>query len=124
MIGRDSLTTEFLTATARPARLVGLEPERALRTAAATLRAGACWDVSAVSVLLALGLDDLDGLTELVSHIADEFGLLASLRPMVGACTVRFSRREPGRDEPDDKRVSAALARFFEPVPGARRGPD
>ena len=94
--------------TVRP---VGLGPERAVRTAAATLRAGSRGDISAVSVVLALGLDDLDGLRELVSQVADEFGLLASLRPLVGACAVRFSRREPGRGEPDQKNIGSTAAR-------------
>ena len=102
---RDLLTREFLALTARPARTVGLETECALRIAAATLRSRSRRDISAVSVVVPLGLDDVDGLRALVAGLADEFGLLASVRPTVGACAVRFSRREPGPEEPSDSAV-------------------
>ena len=95
----DLFTTEFLAATTTPARRIPLEHERALRTAAATASSGSRRDVSAVSVVLALGLDDVDGLKDVVGGIADEFGLLASVRPLIGACAVRFSRRESGFDD-------------------------
>ena len=110
-MGRDVFTTDFFAATARPARSVGLEHEHALRTAAATARDGRRREISAVSVVLALGLDDLDGLKELVASLAQEFGLLASVRPTGGACAVRFSRRERGSAESEQAILGATVLR-------------
>jgi hypothetical protein len=46
------------------------------------------------TVVVDIGADDLDALSQLVREVADAHDLETAINPHVGRCTVRFSRRK------------------------------
>ncbi len=78
----------------RPPRPVAPEVEDALRAAAATLCHASPDLIASTTVVVDIGPDDLHALVRLVRDIVEAHALEAAIRPHVGWCAVRFSRRE------------------------------
>jgi len=84
---------ELATIFARPPRPVAPKVEHALRAAASTVCHAAPDLITATTVVVDIGPDDLDALERLVHDIIETHAMEAAIRPHVGWCAVRFSRR-------------------------------
>jgi len=87
------LTHEFAELLRTPAHGIAPTSEDALRVAAGTLSRAAPDMITATTVVVNVGPDDLDALQRLVVDIAEEDQLDVVVRPHVGWCAVRFARR-------------------------------
>jgi hypothetical protein len=84
---------ELATLFARPPRPVAPKVEDGLRAAAATLCHALPALITSTTVVVDIGPDDLDALERLVHDIIETRAMQAAIRPHVGWCAVRFSRR-------------------------------
>ena len=65
-----------------------------MRTAAATLCHASADLITSTTVVVDIGADDLDALSHLVREVVETSDLEAAIKPHVGWCVVRFSRRQ------------------------------
>lgn len=79
----------------RPNRCTGVGCEGSLRVAAEMLSNARSNEVTAMTVVGILGLDDATAFEALVADIAEEFGLETRTQLHVGSFSVRFSRALP-----------------------------
>jgi hypothetical protein len=89
----DLLTQQLEEVLRHAAGSRGLACEGQLRAAAGTLSRAASADISATTVVGALGADDVSQFDALVASIADEYNLDVRVHHQVGAFSVRFTRR-------------------------------
>jgi hypothetical protein len=85
---------ELATILARPPCPVAPKTEDGLRAAAATLSRASPDLITSTTFVVDIGPDDLEALEQLVYDIVEANALEASIRPHVGWCAVRFSRRK------------------------------
>src|SRR4051794_29752226 len=83
---------ELATILARPARPVAPTVENGVQVAAATLCHASADVIMSTTVVVDIGLDDLDALRSLVNDIANVSTLDAAIHPHIGWCAVRFTR--------------------------------
>jgi hypothetical protein len=76
-----------------PSRGIAPRSEDALRLGAATLAHTSAQIVTSTTVVVEIGPDDFDALYRVVADVANEHDLDVAVRPNVGWCSVRFSRR-------------------------------
>jgi hypothetical protein len=86
--------SELATLLARPPCRVAPTVEDGLRVAAGTLGHVSPDLIMSTTLVVDIGPDDLEALTQVVSEIADTYDLEAEVNPHVGWCAVRFSRRK------------------------------
>ena len=87
------LTNDLDALLQTPSRGIAPRSLDALRVGAATLARASAQIVTSTTVVVEIGPDDLDALYRVVADIADEHDLDVAVRPHVGWCSVRFSRR-------------------------------
>jgi hypothetical protein len=91
---KDSLAQQIEEVLSGPDRLEGLARGGQLRVAAAALARAPSSEITATTVVGAIGLDDVRSIEALIDEICDEFALDASVRFGSGSFSVRFSRRD------------------------------
>jgi len=84
---------ELATILTRPPQPVAPAVEDALRAAASMLSRASRDVITATTVVVDIGPDDLGALELLVHELLESHALEAAIRPHVGWCAVRFSRR-------------------------------
>ncbi|MBV9597759.1 MAG: hypothetical protein JOZ87_12940 [Chloroflexi bacterium] len=89
------LTPGLATILSRPQRPVPPTVEDGLHIGASTLCHASADLITSTTIVVDIGLDDLDALRRVVSHIAESRELDAEIQPHVGWCSVRFSRPRP-----------------------------
>jgi hypothetical protein len=87
-------TPELAGVLARPLRPIAPRVEDAVRVAAATLSHASLELITSTTVVVDIGADDLDALSHLVHDVAGPHDFDAEIKPHVGWCAVRFSRRK------------------------------
>ena len=87
------LEQELANVLTRPPRPVPPTVEHAIQAAASTLTHAPVQMITSTTVVVDIGADDLNALRRLVAGIANARGLDAAVKPRVGWCSVRFSRR-------------------------------
>jgi hypothetical protein len=88
-----ALVGEIETMFRKPAAPAKLKCAGPLTVACRMLSGAAAHQMTATTVVGALGCDDVDAFRSLVTDISEEYGLDATVKLQVGAYSVRFCRR-------------------------------